>query len=381
MEPDSGKEGNPPSGEGVSIAYLNRVLVVIALLAVTALAAVIVWKLLNILMLAFGGIMAAVLFHYLGSLVSRWTHLPYQLGVVLVAVGIFGLIGGLIGVSGPLLSNQLTDITTTLPQYLERSQAQIEKWPFGEQIIAEINSFTGGQGLSLEMFSNLTGPLLGIFGTTLGTVVSLLLIFLTGIYLAIEPGIYVRGLLRLVPISCRPRAQEVLDRLYNSLVYWFFGQTVSLTLIGAGMTIGMIALGVPLPVFLGLLTAVLTIIPNLGPTLAAVPVLLLALSVSPWTALYALIFVIALQNLEGIFVTPTIMRRAVQLPPALLIVVQISLVTLAGFLGLLLATPLLVCIMVLVQMLYVQDVLGDTLSDKANVGKPVVPDKPETEAG
>lgn len=375
MEPEPGKVGKQQWGEGVNVAYLHRVLVVIALVSITALAAVIVWELLNILMLAFGGIMAAVLFHYLGRLVSRWTRLPYQLGVVVVAGGILALIGGLIGVSGPLLSNQLTDITTTLPQYLERSQAQIEKWPFGEQIISEINNLTGGEGLSLEMFSKLTGPLLGIFGTTLGTVVSLFLIFLTGIYLAIEPGIYVRGLLRLVPIGCRPRAQQVLERLYNSLVYWFFGQTVSLTLIGTGMTIGMIALGVPLPVFLGLLTAVLTIIPNLGPTLAAVPVLLLALSVSPWTALYALIFVIALQNLEGIFVTPTIMRRAVQLPPALLIVVQISLVTLAGFLGLLLATPLLVCIMVLVQMLYVQDVLGDQLTDKAKVGKPLEPDK------
>ncbi|MEM1058098.1 MAG: AI-2E family transporter [Verrucomicrobiota bacterium] len=369
MSDAQGKQG---WGEGLDKGFVRRLLAVVGVVALAALAAVIVWELLNILLLAFGGVMAAVLFHFLATKLSGLTRLPYQAAVLVVFLGLITFLGVIIGLTGPVMSSQVNAISEELPRYLERSKNQIAELPLGDQLVFEIDrliqSENGSISLSWEQFSRISGPLLGIFGTTLGTVVSILLIFLLGLYLAIEPRMYVAGILHLVPLGHRPRAQEVLDRMYANLVYWFFGQLVSLTLIGVGMTIGLVLLGVPLPVFLGLLTAVLSFIPNLGPTLAAVPVLLLALSVSPWTALYTLIFIIALQNLEGIFVTPTVLRRAVQLPPALLIVVQISLATLAGFLGLLLATPLLVCVIVLVQMLYVRDVLGEEMPGTARRG-------------
>jgi len=369
-------DGKRNWGEGLDVAFIQKVLAVVGIVGVAVLISVVIWQLLNLLLLAFGGIMAAVLFHFLGSKLANTTRLPYMAALLTVAFGLLLFVGVIIGMTGPLLSNQFSDISTEFGRSLEGARAQIAQWPFGERLVQEIDKFTGPDGFSFEQLSKVGGQFLGILSTTLGTVVSLLLIFLLGVYLAVEPRLYVGGILRLVPIGHRTRAQEVLDRLYSSLVYWFFGQMVSLTLIGVGMTIGLYVLGVPLALFLGLLTAMLTFIPNLGPTLAAVPVMLVALSVGPWTALYALIFVIALQNAEGIFVTPTILRRAVQLPPALVITVQICLATLAGFLGLLLATPLLVCIIVLVQMLYVHDILGDEISDAAKMGKKVEADGP-----
>ncbi len=102
-------------------------------------------------------------------------------------------------------------------------------------------------------------------------------------------------------------------------------------------------------------------IPNLGPVLAFIPALLVALSEGMMKALYVSIFYLIVQNIEGNFLTPMIQRKFIHVPPVLILSIQVLLMTLIGFLGILLAMPLLACIMVLVQMLYVEDVLGDRM--------------------
>jgi predicted PurR-regulated permease PerM len=112
---------------------------------------------------------------------------------------------------------------------------------------------------------------------------------------------------------------------------------------------------------LGLLAGLLEFIPNIGPILAAVPAILLALLQSPTLALYVLLLYVGIQMAEGYVIYPLIQERAVSLPPALVLGGQILLGVLAGFIGLLVATPLLVCLMVLIQKLYVEDTLGDPI--------------------
>ncbi len=80
---------------------------------------------------------------------------------------------------------------------------------------------------------------------------------------------------------------------------------------------------------------------------------------SPISALYVLILFVIVQIVESNLVTPLIERRTVELPPALTIVAQIALGVLLGAVGLILATPLVAVIMVIVQMVYIQDILGD----------------------
>jgi len=108
---------------------------------------------------------------------------------------------------------------------------------------------------------------------------------------------------------------------------------------------------------LDVVTALMTFIPNFGPLIAAVPALLLAFSVSPMTGVYVLILLLVIQNLEGAFITPIIHRNMIALPPALIISVQVLLAAGVGFIGLLVAMPLVAVTMVLVERLYVEDVL------------------------
>jgi predicted PurR-regulated permease PerM len=118
-------------------------------------------------------------------------------------------------------------------------------------------------------------------------------------------------------------------------------------------------MGVPLPLTLGVLTALLNFVPNIGPVLAVIPTALVALTVSPWTALYATLLHIGIGGFDGYVITPLIQQRTVSLPAGLILASQVLLGVLLGGLGVLLATPLAAALFVLVKQLYVRDVLGD----------------------
>jgi predicted PurR-regulated permease PerM len=122
--------------------------------------------------------------------------------------------------------------------------------------------------------------------------------------------------------------------------------------------IGLYAMGMPLVLFLSVFAGVMAFIPNFGPIIALIPALLVAMTQSPTTALYVLILYMAVQVIESNLITPFIQREMVALPLAVIIVAQVVLGILVGGLGLILATPIVAIAMVLVRMLYIQDVLA-----------------------
>ena len=130
-------------------------------------------------------------------------------------------------------------------------------------------------------------------------------------------------------------------------------------IVGIATSVGLSMLGVPLALILGIIAGFLDFIPYLGPIMAGVPAVLLALSISPELALYTVLLFVGVQLVEGYLLQPLIEARAVDLPPALVIVMQLIFGTLFGFAGVALATPLAAGLAVLVRMLYIEDVLGD----------------------
>lgn len=145
--------------------------------------------------------------------------------------------------------------------------------------------------------------------------------------------------------------------------WWLIGRLLSMLIVGITVTISLWLLGIPLALTLGLLAALLDFIPNLGPTLATVPAVLLALMQSPTQAVYVLLIYIVIQQAESYLLTPIVQHRTVSLPPALTIIAQVILGVLFGVMGLILASPLAAVVLVLIKMLYVEDVLGDTIED------------------
>ena len=132
-----------------------------------------------------------------------------------------------------------------------------------------------------------------------------------------------------------------------------------MSIIGVCTGLGLWLLGVPLPLSLGVLAVLLTFVPNVGPIIAALPQTLLAMQMSTNTALYVIVFNIALQGAESYLITPMVQRYEVSLPPVLTISAQLLMGLIIGVIGVMMAAPLTIAVMLLVQMLYIHDYLGD----------------------
>ena len=144
-----------------------------------------------------------------------------------------------------------------------------------------------------------------------------MIVSVLGIYLAADPELYLRGVIRLVPVGKRAGARDLLETLGHTLRWWMVGQLISMTAVGLLSYIGLRLLGVPLALILAVVAFLLTFIPFIGPLLSAIPVVLVAFSQSPTMALYTLLLYTAIQMLEGYVLTPNVQRRSVSLPPAL----------------------------------------------------------------
>lgn len=184
-------------------------------------------------------------------------------------------------------------------------------------------------------------------------------IFFVGIYAAYDPELYTAGIEKLFPLPRRPRVMEVIKKLGYATRRWILGRLMSMAFVGVVTAIGMWFLGVPMFGTLGVLAALFTFIPNLGPLLAAVPQILLAVNLGGNTVLYVIVFILILEAVESYLVTPMIQKHEVSLTPIVTIAAQFLMGALLGIIGLMMAAPLVVVATVLIQMLYIEDRLGD----------------------
>jgi predicted PurR-regulated permease PerM len=161
-----------------------------------------------------------------------------------------------------------------------------------------------------------------------------------------------------VPQSRERRAREILETIEYTLRRFLLGISASMVINGTLTFLGLWFLGIPFAIPLAIIAGLMAFIPNIGPYIAGIPAVLIALSLGPATALYVLILYLVVQNLEGLVISPLIQQRAVSIPPVLVIASQLLLAVMFGFLGLLLAVPIVAVVFVLVKMIYVEDILG-----------------------
>jgi predicted PurR-regulated permease PerM len=271
-------------------------------------------------------------------------------GVVLVPVLFSGIVG-------PLLTGQINDLIIQLPEAAERFRNQFLEQEWARRLFVEPGSVQDLMPSVKEVMGGVTSA----FSRTLGVVANAFVILFIGIYGAAAPESYMSGVAHLTPQRHRERAHEVIDALAHALRWWLVGRLTMMTVVGVLTTLGLWVAGVPTPLALGLLAALLSFVPYVGPILSFIPAVLVALMVSLTKVVYVVIVFGIVQTLESYVITPLVQQRAVSLPPVILITAQIAMGVLAGATGVLLAAPLAIVIIVLLQMLYVEDVLGDSV--------------------
>ena len=309
----------------------------------------------EVLLLVFAGVVLAVGLDGLSSGIARRTPLTRGWALLLVSIAIFSFLIAVAGVSAGRLVAQLQDVGEAVVEFAE----QAHDWLTGLGVIQEANDENGGLASAV---SEVSGQALTWGMTAVGAITSFaILVVLTG-FIAANPALYRGGAVRLVPPEKRWIAEDTLSALAHALRWWFLGQLVSMALLGVSVGLGLFVLGIELWLGLAVLTAILTFIPYIGPLIAAVPVVAVGFAAGIQTGLIVLAGYLVIQNLEGSIVSPLIQQRAVQLPPALLISLQVLLSLVFGVMGLILAAPLTVVAMVAVQKLWVEHTLGERIT-------------------
>lgn len=332
----------------------RRVLSTVGTTAAVAALLLFAWHAREVLLLAFAGLLVAVFLRRLATMLAARTPLGPTVALAVVTLAILASFAAAFAFQGPETAEEVRTLRDELPRAAEQLQRRLERYALGRKAVEampEPRELLPDDG---DAVSRVTGVMSRTFSALANGVIILFL----GIVVAATPRVYVNGLLALLPARTVPRAREVIGRVYDTLWWWLVGRLIAMTFIGVVTGIGLALLGVPLAFVLGLLAALLSFVPNIGPILSAVPAILLALVEGPRQALLVAALYAGVQAVESYVLDPIIDRKTVYLPPALTIVAQLVLALAAGLLGVALATPLTAVAMVLVTMLYVQDVLG-----------------------
>lgn len=341
----------PTSGRGVGWPR-SPLFEALAGLGVLALLAWLLGPIIDVLLLVFAGLLAGLFVSAISQFIAERMRVAYRLALGLFCLALLALGVGAIALAAPEVGRQLDALGQTLPRALAEVTSRLEGYEWGRTLLDRARDLdtTVRDGESLERAG-------GFLSSTLGAFASALVFLFVGLFVAFEPDTYRDGLVRLCPPSRRPRFRAVLGKAAQALRLWMLGKLAAMIAVGVLTWLGLFALDIPLSLTLALLAALLTFVPNFGPVLSAVPAVLLGFLEGPATAAYVVALYIAVQTVESYVLTPLIQRKTLSLPPALTLVAQVMLGTLVGAIGLAVATPLMVVLIVFVTCLYVDDVL------------------------
>jgi predicted PurR-regulated permease PerM len=313
-------------------------LIVFALGCVVAIIAI--WWLRNAFLLAFASVLLAIALSAAATPLLR-TRLPRPWAVLItlaVIVAIFGLLGWLVGAQ---VSAQLGQLFSQLPtafQSLEQMTGL--SLPSASEIVS-------GGGPSF--LSGVVGTIATWGWTVAGVAATFFLVLMGAVFLALNPAVYRRGTLKLLPARYRERVDDAMSDTANGLRLWLFGQLISMALIGTLVALGTWALGLPAPLALGIIAGIAAFVPMLGAIVGAIPAVLLSTTEGMNMALWTILLFIIIQQVESNIVLPQVQREMIRIPPALFLYSVLAFGILFGMFGVLLAGPLTVAVFVLVR--------------------------------
>lgn len=309
----------------------------------------------SVVLLLFGGVLFGIFLNGITEWVAKRTGFAYGWTYGMMLVVLAGLTAAGLYFMGASVAERFSELWTEIKSSVQNIPDQIEQYPWAKSLMPE--------KVDWQKVMSPDGMVMKQLATTMGMIswglTGLVVVLFVGIYVAYDPHLYSRGMVKLVPPARRERAEEVMEQLRGTLGRWIIGRLVSMTIVGVLTAMGLWWLDIPLPITLGVVAALLTFIPNFGPILAAIPQMLLAMQAGQSAVVNVILLNIALQTVESYLITPMVQRIEVSLPPALTIAAQLLMGVLVGVIGIVMAAPLTAVAMVLLQMLYIQDRLND----------------------
>src|SRR6476619_6680561 len=291
------------------------------------------------LLLIIGGAIFAVFLDGGTRLLGR--YLPIQRGwrLLLTIVLGFGFIGWVFYFAGTTIAAQFEALRIVVTEQFNKLI----------EFVAALGLMPKGppQNLGAQLLGSV-GRLTSAVGSVVGAVTSLILMIVIGIFLAAEPRIYDRGIAWMLPVRHRAGFYRIAEHVGFTLRRLLFGRLVGMVFEGVftwfllAEVSRIVGVGpVPMAALLGLVTGVLAFIPNIGAITSGVLMVAVGFSAGPHQGVYAIFVYFFVQNIDGYLVVPYIARRTVDLPPAVVLAMQLLMGALFGLVGILFADPIL----------------------------------------
>ena len=363
----------PTSQTPVTQAGLVRAALLVVL---TLVGLQLLWSARFLVLTSFLGILCGLAAGGAVDRICRRVRIKRTIAASLVVFGTLAILVLIAAWTGPTLVDQSQELRTKLPEAV----LKLEGWIAARQpgildmidprdAVATMAPITtpdsvttspvGGRSRLLGALSHygasLTGLALGVLQSTIAVVGAMILVLFLSLYVAADPDVYRRGIIALVPVNRRAKVSALLTALSDTLKTWFRTQLIAMLVIGTVTTVALALLGIRGALPLGVIAGIFEFIPNVGPTLSAIPAILMGFADTPHTALIVAGVYWAIQFLENNLLIPYLMKEQLDLPPALTLVTQVVAAYVFGFLGLFVAIPMLAAIVVTVRTLWVED--------------------------
>lgn len=312
------------------------------------------WLLADVLLLAFAGLLVALALQQAGAPLRRRGGWPPRRALLVVVLALTLALGLGSWLSGAAALSQLQALSETLPQSL----SALRQWLSGHAPGRWLLHAWEQAALQPEDWQRVAGWATLTLHSVLGAMGSVVLVLFIGIYLAADPQTYRAGLLRLVPPRRRALTEALLDHIGRNLARWMAGQAVSMLAVALLLAAGLSLIGMPLALTLALIAGLLEFVPYFGTLASSALIIIVALSEGERMAAWALLVCLLVQQSESYLVQPLAQRWATRMPPVLGLLSVLVFGVLFGLPGVLLAVPLAVTCMTVVDRLYVRRLRG-----------------------
>ncbi|MYL54106.1 AI-2E family transporter [Pontibacillus yanchengensis] len=286
--------------------------------------------------------------------IRKFKFMPEELAILTV----FGVIAGAIYVASLLLAEkintQLSDLTNKLPEKLKQmtkeAEKTIEQNDMGMLSIETIRQKAGSYfgGLAQGLGENLTQIVSTITGATTVIVIVPFVLF----YFLKDDHRFVPFMMNFIPEKHVEEGKKVLQNIDEKLSAYIFGQITVAFVDAALIYIAYLIIGLDYALILAIFVAITSVVPFFGPIIGIIPALVISLTQDPAMALYVLIALVIVQQLEGNLVAPLVLGNRLNIHPLTIILLLIVAAALYGFIGMLIAIPLYAVLKVTIINLY-----------------------------
>ena len=330
-------------------------------------AALAIWfmvRVVEVLLLVFIAVLCAVYLSGVTDMLERRFRLARWLGLAIAVVATLAAVVGIGAVIVPPVLAQTQSLISGLPQTLTNIQNVIAGWAREYAVLRDTELANPASGLVASLINDATNFLRG---SILPYVTAGGKLFIEGasvvvmsLYLAVQPRLYRDGILSLLPPRHRPVGARVLEDAGATLRAWVVGQLLAMLVLALLTAIGLWVLGVPYWLAFGIFTGLVAVVPFFGTLVSTLLPALFVVSTGNWVKVLAVILLgVAVHVIEANVVVPRIMERRLALPPVLTIASVLTMGTLIGVVGLVVAVPVLAVTIVVLRHVLQGEVYGD----------------------